>query len=70
MGDRTAVPNVCLILTSAVLNDFPEANLTQFFGDVCDYIILLRHGGNKDLKKVPATVCPSGKDDLVCSLRV
>ena len=65
MGDRPAVPNVCLILTSAVLDDFPQGNLTQFFGDVCDYVFLLRQGGNKDLQEVPSTLCPSGKDGFV-----
>ena len=63
MGDRPGVPNVCLVLTSAVLDDFPGTNLSQFFGDVCDYVFLLRQGGNKDLQKVPATVCPVGKDE-------
>ena len=67
MGDRPGVPNVCLILTSAVANDFPGANLSQFFKDVCDHVILLRHGGFKDVLKVPATICPSGKDELVYS---
>ena len=61
MGDRPDVPNVCVILTSAVANDFPVANLSQYYEDVCDYVILLHHGGNKDLKKVPATVCPIGE---------
>ena len=65
MGDRPAVPIVCLILTSAVASDFPETNLTQFFGDVCDYVILIRQGGKKDLQEVPTTVCPSGKDELL-----
>ena len=67
MGDRPGVPNVCLILTSAVANDFPVANLSQFFEDVCDHVILLRHGGLKNELKVPATICPSGKDELVYS---
>ena len=61
MGDRPEVPNVCIILTSAVATDFPVANLSQFFEDVCDHVILLRKGGIKDLHQVPATVCPSGE---------
>ena len=68
MGDRADVPNVCIILTSAVANDFPAANLSQYFEGVCDHVILLRHGGNKNLQEVPKTVCPSsgnGKEKVV-----
>ena len=61
MGDRPNVTNVCLILTSAVASDFPLGNLTQLFQDVCDHVILLRHGGNKNLQEVPDTVCPNGE---------
>ena len=64
MGDRPDVPNVCIILTSAVASDFPEPNLPQFFTDVCDYVVFLRHGGNKDLKRIPAAVCPAGNELL------
>ena len=65
MGDRPNVPNVCVILTSAFANDFPVTNLSRYFEDICDYVILLRHGGNKDLHRVPATVCPSGEKELI-----
>ena len=65
MGDRSEVPNICVILTNAFENDFPVANLSQYYEDVCDYVILLRHGGIKDWFEVPAIVCPNGEERLV-----
>ena len=65
MGDRLDVPNVCLILTSAVASDFPTTDLSQYFNNVCDYVILLRQGGIKDFKRVPVAVCPIGKEELL-----
>ena len=61
MGDRPHVPNVCLILTNEDANHYPEENLSQYFEDFCDHVITLRNGGNKDLQKVPDTVCPRGE---------
>ena len=65
MGDRPDVPNVCVILTNAFENDFAVANLSQYYEDVCDHVILLRHAGIKDWFEISATVCPSGEEKLV-----
>ena len=61
MGDRPNVPNVCLILTSATASDLAAANQSGFLGEVCDYLILLRQGSNKELQKISATICPNGE---------
>ena len=61
MGDRLHIPNVCVVLSSADSKDLAMANQSGFLGGVCDYLILMHHGNNKELQKVPDSVCPNGE---------
>ena len=58
MGDRPEVPNVCLILTNAKEDDMTGFKQFRHLKFVCNHLVILNHGGSKDLQKVPAAVCP------------